>query len=654
MPDGSSRFAPAAVDSIFMRTRAADPTAWWKSFPRTLAAAIGVVLLLGPALADESILPLDRLVGRRVGDFRLVDVQTRQEVWLYGLAARNTGLATALGATPARGVVLVFVSPGCPLGEKYLPRLAEMADHYRERGVWFFGIASGAGDTLEELRAWAEERKPGFPILHDVGNVQADALLVERSNEAILLDARARIRYRGGIDDQYGYGFTRPEPRHRYLADAVDAILARPSRAVSVKATDVAGCRLTRVQPTGPTLPPVQRVRPAAAAITAHLEAAEPPPEVGPVDFAVYVAPILQDRCQACHRPGQVGGFSLLTAADARSHAAMIAEVVADRRMPPWHADPRHGEFANDRRLTSRERAVLLAWVDQGSPVGDVSREPPPRQWPEGWTIGVPDVVFEIPENNTVPAQGTVPYVTMRVPTGFTEDVWVQAAEARPGNSAVVHHILVFVEPPDGGRRRIAGDADGQLCGYAPGDMPSVFPAGTAKKIPAGSRLRFQLHYTPNGRVQTDRSKVGLIFATTPPVREAVTLGIANPRFLIPAGADSHPVQAEHRFDREVRLLSFMPHMHLRGKAFRYTLHTPGLATEVLLDVPAYDFGWQTYYTLARPRTLPAGSRIVCDAVFDNSADNPANPDPTRSVTWGEQTWEEMMIGYVDVDLPHD
>ena len=156
MPDGSSRFAPAAVDSIFMRTRAADPTAWWKSFPRTLAAAIGVVLLLGPALADESILPLDRLVGRRVGDFRLVDVQTRQEVWLYGLAARNTGLATALGATPARGVVLVFVSPGCPLGEKYLPRLAEMADHYRERGVWFFGIASGAGYTLEELRAWAE------------------------------------------------------------------------------------------------------------------------------------------------------------------------------------------------------------------------------------------------------------------------------------------------------------------------------------------------------------------------------------------------------------------------------------------------------------------------------------------------------------------
>ena len=519
MPDGSSRFAPAAVDSIFMRTRAADPTAWWKSFPRTLAAAIGVVLLLGPAPADderkdwgiieiESILPLDRLVGRRVGDFRLVDVQTRQEVWLYGLAARNTGLATALGATPARGVVLVFVSPGCPLGEKYLPRLAEMADHYRERGVWFFGIASGAGDTLEELRAWAEERKPGFPILHDVGNVQADALLVERSNEAILLDARARIRYRGGIDDQYGYDFTRPEPRHRYLADAVDAILARPSRAVSVKATDVAGCRLTRVQPTGPTLPPVQRVRPAAAAITAHLEAAEPPPEVGPVDFAVDVAPILQDRCQACHRPGQVGGFSLLTAADARSHAAMIAEVVADRRMPPWHADPRHGGFANDRRLSARERAVLLAWVDQGSPVGDVSREPPPRQWPEGWTIGTPDVVFEIPENNTVPAQGTVPYVTMRVPTGFTEDVWVQAAEARPGNSAVVHHILVFVEPPDGGRRRIAGDADGQLCGYAPGDMPSVFPAGTAKKIPAGSRLRFQLHYTPNGRVQTDRSKV--------------------------------------------------------------------------------------------------------------------------------------------------
>ena len=194
----------------------------------------------------------------------------------------------------------------------------------------------------------------------------------------------------------------------------------------------------------------------------------------------------------------------------------------------------------------------------------------------------------------------------------------------------------------------------GHFCGYAPGDMPSIFPPGTAKRIPAGSKLKFQLHYTPNGRVATDRSKVGLILAKQPPVREAVTVGIANPKFVIPPGAADHAVRSQQRLSRETRLLSFMPHMHLRGKAFRYTLEQPGAEPEVLLDVPAYDFGWQSYYTLAEPRILPAGSQIVCDAVFDNSAGNPANPDPSIAVRWGEQTWEEMMIGYVDVDFPID
>ena len=633
--------------------RPADPRRFATALLAALVACAGFVRADDDsALPDDGALPVARLVGSRVADFTLTDVQTGAPMRLYGLATRNTDASRLLGLKPARAVVLVFVAPGCPLGDKNLPRLGELAQRYDAKGVWFYGIASGAGDTRESLAAWVADRKPGFPILHDARNVQADALLVERSNEVVVIDSKATIRYRGAIDDQYGYADTRPEPRNTYLADALDTILAGPPAKVAVPGTPVAGCLLTKVEPAGPQQANGSRVRPAAAAVVAHLDRDEPLPDVGQVNYADHVATILERRCQACHRPGQVGGFSLLSYDDARSHSAMIAEVVANRRMPPWHADPRHGHFANDRRLTPQERATLLAWVAQGAPAGDLARAPQPKDWPDGWTIGTPDLVFEIPEPRTIPAQGTIPYSNVTVPTNLTEDVWVQAAEARPGNPEVVHHIVGFVEPPAGGGKRAAGGDMGHFCGYAPGDMPSIFPPGTAKRIPAGSRLKFQLHYTPNGRVATDRSKVGLILAKQPPAREAMTIGIANPKFVIPPGAADHAVRSQQRLSRETRLLSFMPHMHLRGKAFRYTLEQPGATPEVLLDVPAYDFGWQSYYTLAEPRILPAGSQIVCDAVFDNSAGNPANPDPSIAVRWGEQTWEEMMIGYVDVDFP--
>jgi len=628
---------------------------------RVAAVILALLACVGFARAgDDDPLPVSRLVGSRVADFTLTDVQSGRPMRLYGLANRNTDASRLLGFKPARAVVFVFIAPGCPLGDKYLPRLDELARRYDAKGVWFFGIASGAGDTRESLAAWVADRRPGFPILHDAGNVQADAMLVERSNEVVVIDSKARIRYRGAIDDQYGYADTRPEPRNTYLADALDAILAGPPAEVAVPGTPVAGCLLTKVEPAAPRQSQRSRVRAVAAAVAAHLDHEEPLPDVGQVNYADHVAAILERRCQACHRPGQVGGFSLLSYDDARSHAAMLAEVVSNRRMPPWHADPRHGRFANDRRLAPAERATLLAWVAQGAAAGDLDRAPAPKAWPDGWSIGTPDLVFEMPEFRTIPAQGTIPYYNVTVPTNLTEDAWVQAAEARPGNPEVVHHILVFVEPPaDGGDRRrgadrIAGGEKGHLCGYAPGDMPSIFPPGTAKRIPAGSTLRFQLHYTPNGRVATDRSRVGLLLARQPPAREALTIGIANPTFVIPPGAADHAVRSQQRFSREIRLLSFLPHMHLRGKSFRYTLEQPGATPEVLLDVPAYDFGWQSFYTLAEPRILPAGTQIVCDAVFDNSAGNAANPDPSAAVRWGQQTWEEMMIGYVDVDFPID
>ena len=302
----------------------------------------------------------------------------------------------------------------------------------------------------------------------------------------------------------------------------------------------------------------------------------------------------------------------------------------------------------NDRSLSAKDRATLLAWVDQGSPLGDTKESPSPRTFSEGWEIGQPDVVFELPETYYVPEQGVVSYVYFRVPTNFKEDRWVQAAEAVPGDRSVVHHIIVYVadNSPGSGRRPM------HFTGYAPGDAPSIFPEGTAKKIPAGADLLLQVHYTPNGRVRTDRSKVGFVFAKKKPTREAFTIGIANPDLLIPAGADNVAVASSLVLSSDARLLGLFPHMHLRGKDFKFTITKPGEPPQVMLSVPAYDFGWQTYYNLAEPMNLPKGTRVDCLAHFDNSESNPYNPDATKMVRWGEQTFEEMMIGYLDMDVP--
>jgi mono/diheme cytochrome c family protein len=386
--------------------------------------------------------------------------------------------------------------------------------------------------------------------------------------------------------------------------------------------------------------------RTVALELLAKRPAVEAPVDAGPVTYAGHVAGIFQRKCQGCHRPRQVAPFSLLTYDQARRHAAMIREVVAQRRMPPWHADPDYGHFENDRRLTANERATVLAWVDQGMPLGAPESIPPPRRFPEGWTIGTPDIVFEMPEPFTVPAEGVLPYQYIRVPTHFTEDKWIQAVEARPGDRSVVHHFIVRIEVP--GKSFKHHGQQPYLVGYAPGDMPAVYAPGTAKKLPAGADLIFAVHYTPIGKVRTDRSSVALIFAKKAVEHEAETYGISQEKLRIPPGAADYVVHSRLDFKRDCRLISLMPHMHLRGKSFRYTAKYPDGTSEVLLSVPSYDFGWQSVYRLVQPKRMPHGSRIDCVAVFDNSSNNPNNPDPAQTVLWGEQTSDEMMIGFVD------
>jgi peroxiredoxin len=589
-------------------------------------------------LQSRSDLPVDRGLNQRIANFTLTDATSGRVLTLYGYVGR-------------KAIVLVFLGNDCPVGNLYAPRLAELYREYQTKGVVFLGINSNAHETPEDVARFAREHGIEFPILKDPENKVADAALVERTCETLLLDGRARVRYRGAIDDQYLQGKSRSAPAHAYLRDALNSLLA--DKPILVRASQVAGCLLDRVPVKVAPAPTSPRIRPAAPEVARAYEQDEQahPVQVGKVTYSAEVAALLQKKCQSCHRPGQVAPFSLLSYDDARKHAAMIHEVLEDRRMPPWHADPRYGQFANDRTLSTGERATLLAWVEQGTPLGNPSEIPPAREFPEGWTIGKPDVVFEIPEPYYVPAQGVVAYVHFMVPTHFTEDKWIQAAEAVPGDRSVVHHIVVYLLDPSKIRPGERPKPQ-HFCGYAPGDLPTVLPEGTAKRIPVGTNLMFQIHYTPNGKVRTDRSKVGLIFAKSKPTREAFTIGIANPDFLLQPHKDNVPVASSFTVPADTRLLSFLPHMHLRGKDFRYSVTRPGESPQVVLSVPSYDFAWQTYYVLSEPMMLPKGSRIDCFAHFDNSEKNPYNPDPSQLVRWGEQTFEEMMIGYVDLDVP--
>lgn len=371
------------------------------------------------------------------------------------------------------------------------------------------------------------------------------------------------------------------------------------------------------------------------------------------VNYSKHVAPILFKRCVSCHRPGEVAPFSLTSYDTTVKWSETIREVVEQRRMPPWLANPKHGSFANEARLTDQELSTILDWIDSGTPEGNPADVPPLPKFTDGWRIPEPDLVLEMPESFRVPATGTVNYQYFNIDPGLKEDTWVRAAEARPGNRPVVHHIVLLVQAPgDRPIRETGGLGSELLATFAPGLPPTSYDDGLAKLIPAGSKLVLQVHYTPNGTEQTDRSKVGLTFAKPETVRKRVRGAFAlNFQFRIPPGADSHPVEADYKFGQDSQLVALFPHMHLRGKSFQFEARYPDGNKEILLDVPRWDFNWQNQYVLAKPKRIPEGTILHCSATFDNSANNPANPDPNSPVTFGEQTWQEMMVGYLDMTL---
>ncbi len=360
------------------------------------------------------------------------------------------------------------------------------------------------------------------------------------------------------------------------------------------------------------------------------------------------IAPIFFKNCAECHRPGEIAPMSLMTYKEVRPWAKAIREQVVSREMPPWHADPAHGQWANDKRMSQKEIDTILAWIEGGVKEGDPKDMPPAPKFAKGWQIGEPDVTFQMPEEFTVPAEGAVPYQYFTVPSNFTEDKYVTAMEARAGDLSVVHHIVVYVREPSGQAPKRQDIGTGLLGALSPGNTPFIASPGTAKLIKAGSQIVFQMHYTPSGKETKDRSIIGLKFAKGPVDRVITTTAAWDTRFVIPPHAENHQVRATYNVEEDIDIISLMPHMHLRGKDYKYVAHYPDGRQQVLLSVPRYDFGWQVYYYPVKPIRVPKGAKIEAIAHYDNSTKNPVNPDPNKAVRFGEQTWEEMMNGFFD------
>jgi hypothetical protein len=540
-------------------------------------------------------------IGTVVGDLRFTDTRYLRRA------------LAELG--PRKALVLVFTTTDCPLVGRYLPRLAELERRYRPLGVRFVAVDVGRGDSIVETAAQALERGCEFPFVKDFDGELVGALGVERTPEAVVLDGSSRLVYRGRIDSQYRLGGANPAAGREDLVRALEDVLA--GRAVEVAETPVDGCAIEAL---GPPL-------------------VEPVPT-----WTGGIARIVERACADCHRPDSVAPFALLTHRDASDHAEMIAEVVRVGRMPPWYANPSFGSFANAPKIDEAERDALVAWALGGAPKGEGGELVlEPRGPTNAWRIGEPDLVVEQALASELPADGYVPYRYVVLPRAFAHETWVDAVEIRSDNPRVVHHAnLAHV------RLTEMFDAEDFITGHVPGGDPLVCDPGTAVRIPAGSLLALQVHFVTTGKPEKAKLSVGLRFPRARVDRELRHFQIHSSRFEIPPGAPAHRVAAKRRFEADATGVGMFAHMHLRGRDMTFLATYPDGTSETLLQLPNYSFDWQqSYRWSAGAQKFPAGTRVDVVAHFDNSAFNPYNPDPAAAVRPGEQTFEEMMYGFL-------
>ncbi|MFV1988157.1 MAG: redoxin family protein [Gemmatimonadota bacterium] len=575
------------------------------AFPLAIVA-IAAALLVLPAMNRTVVIAADEMgafgfePGELVAEFKYRDVE-----------GKKGSLASLLDGNDA--LVIVMRTSECPVSKRYGTRLAELEKAYGDAGVQFVYLNISEQDSYEDVAEDIERFGFEAPYILDPERHIGSRLQANVSSEVFVIDRARTLRYRGAVDDQHGITFSNPAVSHHYLRDAIDQVLAGVD--VETPYAEASGCYLE-----GDVAYVPQR----------------------DVTYHSRVSRIINTNCVTCHRDGGVGPFALDSYEQVYGFRHMVQFMVSEGLMPPWFAAPEHGEWANDRSLSARDKRDLLSWIDAGAPEGDATLAVLPRNLAPGWMLGVePDTIITIPAPQDVPADGVLDYRHVYVETNWPEDRWVRAAEVVPTATQVTHHVIVYLEEED------AEERGGWLVGYAPG-VPVRSWGEAGKRIPAGQTLMFELHYTTNGEATVDETRVGLYFHDEEPADEVFMAAVATQDFEIPAHSSNHEVVAELEFERAGRIISYLPHMHLRGKAFRYDLVRADGTTEVILDVPRYDFNWQLVYKPVQPLEIHAGDKLIGTAWYDNSEANPANPDPSGPVTYGEQSFEEMMFGFFE------
>lgn len=550
----------------------------------TLALCSGAI---SPALALNP--------GDRVDNFRLLD---------------HTGISRELYYfSDLKAVVLMAQGNGCDVVRKSLPELQALRDKYRAQGVELLMINSNLSDSRGAIEKTARTQGIDVPILLDETQIIGESLGLKRNGELLIIDTKGwKVAYRGPVSAN---GTT-------HAANAIDSILgATPVKNARVEIAKSKGCDLK--------FPEAERTQ-------AH----------GKISYEKTIAPLLIDNCVTCHRQGGIGPWQMTSYDMIRGFSPMIREVVRTERMPPWHADPHYNAFSNDRSLSKEEIKTLVHWIEAGSPRG-TGADPLAqlqKQWPE-WSLGPPDLIVEIPGFD-VPATGVIPYQTPMISNPLDHDVWVRAVDFQPGDRTVLHHIIATMGTTEDSVRD-----GGSFGGYVPGAGPIVMPENTGVLVPKGSTFFFQMHYTVSGKATRDVSRMGLYFRKDAPPHQMRTVALLNFKLQIPANTKAYTEIASKTFEHDIIVYNLLPHSHFRGKASNFVATYPDGRKEVLLSVPNYDFNWQTTYELRTPKLLPAGTKVTHSTTWDNSTQNKANPDPSRVVPWGRQSWDEMLYGVI-------
>lgn len=546
------------------------------------------------------------------------------------------GRRLTLDAPRGGALVLVFLSTECPISNAYSPTLNQVAGVFSSRPGALVGLCVDPDLSAAKLAAHAKEYALKFPVAIDQKRALADRFGVKVTPEVVVLDETGKVRYQGRIDDQYAARQKRNlNPQKHELDDAVNAILS--GKPVPTPKAEAVGC-------------PLPEWNPAKASVT----------------YTRDVAGLLQKHCQECHRPGQIGPFSLLTYKDAAKRADDIAAIVDSRKMPPWKPAPGVGpKYKHDRSLSASEIATFTAWADAGAPEGDPADLPPASHFSDDWTLGTPDLVLEPNEDLQIPASGDDIYRCFVIPTDLPEDKYIAAIEYRPGNRRIVHHVLSYVDISGQARERDKQDpgpgymcfsgpgieVHGDLGGWAPGNEPARLPEGIGRALPKKADVVMQVHYHPDGKPETDRTKIGLYFATKK-VKQTLHWALAGKFDLVIPKDDANfkAVAYPWKLPLDVYAHAVTPHMHMLGKDMSVSVTYPDGRVEQLVKIPDWDFGWQNTYYFQKPIFLPAGTVLNVDAHYDNSASNPRNPNhPPKDVKWGEATTDEMCIGFLAI-----